>query len=398
MKHFHLALVASILTFVALSFPAHAQYYNDPYSGSELDSGAVTSDEVLRVSTAQVASIISGRISQVASRVSGRVGSRRGGANTRPRTQPTGSTNFAEVSSPILSSLDATPRGGTSISTVSLGLSADERYLDVGSGSIALSDGGGSQGDVRGIGTWLNGSWTGFESTTVGAEFDGDVYVGVTGIDAVGTALGFDTDNIILGAALSLEIGRIDTQFNNGETDTFGATLSPYGAYIINDHFYVSALGGVGLTNSDVSFLEANNPETGEFDSRRWYVGASLIASENIDDWEIAGELSYLYAKESADSYNESDGDLIASRDNNLGQISLGARGTYFFDAAAAYASLTYEYENVSASGDVDQLTAGTGLDWYVSDDAILSAEVTHTFSRDDFRSTSGLLNIRFEW
>ncbi|RVU36465.1 autotransporter outer membrane beta-barrel domain-containing protein [Hwanghaeella grinnelliae] len=411
-------MARSLFLFALLSvcfiFPnqSWAQYYD---ASSEEDSGAVTSDDVLRESATTVANVIAARVGSITSRLVSR--SRVGGPRINAPAPSSGLANkvhgrqsdsknpfgpfAASLAGGAVSINSTMSRGSVGRMSLTADLTHDEpRGRNTNNiTQTAANDDAGGETAYSGLGTWTNLTWTHFSSDATGADFNADQYLALAGADMTGSYLGLSLgDDLLLGAAASFEVGDIDTKFNGGELQSLGAGVTPYVAYIVNEYFYLSGIAGVTYVQSDVDFLEAGNRESGDFSTLRWYTGASANLNYYVDMWEFGGTLGYLYARDSADSYTESDGDFVNARTTNLGQASLAARAGYNFDNVLVYGIGSYEYENVTGSKDPSQVTLSLGADYFSTDRLTLSAEASHVLTRDNFDSTGISVNLRYDW
>ena len=110
------------------------------------------------------------------------------------------------------------------------------------SSSIGLS--GGEHEDVRRINIWASGTYSNYEDTLSSTDMDGETWNATAGVDYL------FLDWLIAGLSLGFEDSDTDTNFNRGNVDTDGVTVSPYVLFLLNQ--YISVDGAVGYSDIDI--------------------------------------------------------------------------------------------------------------------------------------------------
>jgi len=140
----------------------------------------------------------------------------------------------------------------------------------------------------------------------------------------------------------------------------------------------------------------------GDYDSGRSMISANLNYYALLNNWSFSAIAGYMYVSEDQDAYIQNGADLnsVGQFTAYLGEWRLGGRAGYLLDKFEPYIAAAYLYDNTWNSGadDRDELEGAIGLDFFPTDALIGSAEVTHSFFRDDIANTRILLNLRYEF
>jgi hypothetical protein len=223
---------------------------------------------------------------------------------------------------------------------VVMGLSDDKH-----NGTVGLSAGNPN----KGIGVWVQGSYTWLEDTNTATKFDGNIYTIMAGADYR------INKHLLVGISGGYENTTLDTKFNNGNLDATGFVVAPYLTIRLTDIFSIDATGGYAWLNYDVDRKETvstGEKFTGEFDSTRWFAAASLNADYTaMKKIKLHGEAGYTYTREDQDAYTEKSATTslsnrnIAANDVSLGMAFLGARVGYDFGFVTPYIMVRGEYD-----------------------------------------------------
>jgi hypothetical protein len=221
---------------------------------------------------------------------------------------------------------------------VVMGLSDDKH-----NGIVGLSAGNPN----KGIGVWVQGSYTWLEDTNTATKWDGNIYTIMAGADYR------INKHLLVGISGGYENTSLDTKFNNGDLGATGFIVAPYLTARITDIFSIDATAGYAWLNYDVTRKETittGEKFTGEFDSTRWFAAASLnadyVAMKKI---KLHGETGYTYTREDQDAYTEKGGAgsrvNIGANNVALGVAFLGGRVGYDFGFVTPYVLARAEYD-----------------------------------------------------
>lgn len=229
--------------------------------------------------------------------------------------------------------------------------------------------------------------------------------------------LGADTligSQFVIGVALGYETTDITTEYNGGDNESDGYSITPYAAYLFNDIFSIDVSAGYSSLDYDTDRIDNTNGNTirGDFDSDRWFVASNLNAIINHGNWYFAGRIGYLYTEEDQDDYTETGGPTarsIGDRNIDLTQFVVGFDVSYNLGMFEPYAIITYlndvnRDEGADAGGlpggvestvnDDDEVQSGIGLRIY--DNGVSGVlEWTKVIGRDSFDSDTFMFTLR---
>lgn len=311
-----------------------------------------TAPEVSRAATAQIASLISSRISA---------------AVAPPRPGP---------------SISVTPTPGQVSLHGNLGINTGDNMAPA-------------------LAAWGSASWTDMRNTFAATRFSGDLYTFAAGVDR---QMG---EKAVIGLAVTHERINLSTQFNNGTLETTGWTVAPYGALRLSDSTMADLI--LGYTRSAVSAKRASDTITGSTDSDRFMAAASLSHYIFIDQWSLSPEASLLIARERAGGYTESNNNQVAAATTRLTQIGLGGTAAYSMGAVEPYVSATYLYDaamskvhvagaTTQPANDRSEINAALGVNFSPIESAVGTLEVSNSFARRQVRSTTVMGSLRLQF
>lgn len=220
---------------------------------------------------------------------------------------------------------------------------------------------------------------------------------------------GFDfspKENVIVGLSFGNESTSIETDFNKGDYDANGYTIAPYIAYLINDNSNVDLVVGYTGINVKQSRLDlAGTQITSDFDADRLFVAGNVNLFKQFDRLDIGADLGFIWAKESQDSYSESNGNRIANRDIEIGQILAGANISYMINNYfQPYSRITYFRDVVSddsvrsySSSDNDDSVFSAGLRFYSDVGVTGNFEWTTRIGRENLDEDVYSFNVRVD-
>ena len=185
----------------------------------------------------------------------------------------------------------------------------------------------GTQGMATESGELLNTAWgtlTYNRVTAEGAGFAG----GGSGLDIFLGTVGYDHrfDAFIPGISITGAIAGVDQ--TSGTSDT--ATVSPYLGYVINDWFFLNALVGLSLGNSDIGGFDSDS--TGVFTEE------DANAVWRNGNWLATGKVGHRFR------HTRSHADGFGSTDSDANTALVGGKIGYKIDTVRPYIGTQYEY------------------------------------------------------
>lgn len=253
-----------------------------------------------------------------------------------------------------------------------------------------------SAGDnAQGISGWASFTSGNIKDDTAGLDYDSDTR---------SYSVGFDSQvnkNVLAGLSLSYSNTTVDSAFNNGESDGDTYTLAPYIAYKIDDTFTIDGSFGYSWAKTD---LERNNGAvTGTQDGNSYFFTMNAKASHWYDNLNVSGRVGYLGLHSDQDGFTESDSTVVASSNNDLGQLQLNATVAYYTENVMPYFSVTYENDLIStevvgATNDEDGLVYNIGASFYNS--GAISGGISYSLvnGRDNIENDSISANIAMQF
>ena len=247
------------------------------------------------------------------------------------------------------------------------------------------------------MGLWMTPSVSWLDDDNITSQYDGNLYLIMVGADYK------ITDRLLLGVSAGYEDTDLDTQFNDGTFQSQGFTIAPYIGFVILDGLTADAILAYTFLNNDVERDRTTDQRlAGDYDSGRSMISANLNYYALLNNWSFSAIAGYMYVSEDQDAYIQNGADLnsVGQFTAYLGEWRLGGRAGYLLDKFEPYIAAAYLYDNTWNSGadDRDELEGAIGLDFFPTDALIGSAEVTHSFFRDDIANTRILLNLRYEF
>lgn len=275
-----------------------------------------------------------------------------------------------------------------------------------GVGNGAVIDGNGIRGISSGdsgdrIGLWASATYGWLNNSFVTTKYDGDLKAGVAGLD-------YQTGNLVVGAALTVDATDLNTTFNGGTFRKQGVSVTPYAAYSMMDgRLVLDALAGYGMSENRPTHSSGATRVTGRYDSERIMLGTHATYTENLGDWNVGAKVGYLWSRETGDGYTQSDNIVVASSATKLGEVGVGPRVGYSMGGFEPYAAATYLYDvsmtktSVAGAGiaappnDRDEVEGIIGLNWFPADNVTSGFEIAHSFFREKASNTSLTVNGR---
>lgn len=283
---------------------------------------------------------------------------------------------------------------GTRVKTQKAGLGTQE--IVESNGIVGIS-----AGDANRFGVWGSATYGWLDNSFSSTKYDGDLMAGVGGVD-------YQIGRAVVGAALSVESTDLDTTFNGGTFKKQGFSITPYAAYSMMDgRLVLDVLAGYGTGDNRSTHSAGATRVTGNYDSTRIMLGSHATYTENFGDWNVGGKVGYMWSREKADGYTQSDSTVIGSSTTKLGEVGIGPRVGYSVGGFEPYASATYLYDvtmtktriagNTVAAppNDRDEVEGIIGVNYFPADNVITGFELAHGFFREKTNNTSVTVNAR---
>ncbi len=282
----------------------------------------------------------------------------------------------------------------TEVFTVNADLDADSRHSITG-----LSSGG----EAASNGLWVSASASALDNTLISTEYDGGLFLGMMGYDYR------INKRLLLGAALGYESTDIDTRFNNGTVQSNAFTVSPYAAFQICDYLSIDVILSYSFLDYDTVRPTFLGQATGGYDADRYMVSSNLNYYYLTGNWNFNARFGYMYTKEDADGFTESNGNRVQSEDTKIGEFQIGGKVGYFINKFELFVGAYYIYDSTMTktrvlagqrrpSNDKSEVEAIAGINLFANDTVNLGAEVSTSMGRDDVDNTSVLINISFSF
>jgi hypothetical protein len=271
---------------------------------------------------------------------------------------------------------------------------ADPMRRDWNTGAVGLSAGdhGGSDSAWGSISnTWLSDD----NNLT---RFDGRLTLFTVGYDRQLPG------GWVAGVAGVIETSDIDTNFNDGDTDTIGGSIVPYiGKSLFDGNASFDVQAGYGRLNTDTARNRSTGIATGDFDSYRLFGAANLAGYHQSGPWLLTGRVGVLATHEGTDEYTESNGNRVSDKNVTLVQVSVGGETRYSMGNWSPYVGVTY-INDVNRSGitalaaarDDDEVKLEAGTSFIVGSHTSADLAVTHSLGRSEFDETTVLGSLRY--
>lgn len=215
------------------------------------------------------------------------------------------------------------------------------------------------------------------------------------------------TSNIVTGVALSYENMDGTTGYNSGDIESDGITVSPYFAASIGDFFSFDLTAGYSWIDIEQTRTDNDRKISSSPESKRIFFAANTNLYHSISNWNLTGNVGYLYAEDEQDAFKESDGTTVSSSTTKYGQITAGGEISYVITRAEPYLSIAYEYDttydddisgNEYADYDRNGIVVGAGLRFLMTDSLNGDFQFSKVYSRNDYNEFSFMYNLRFDF
>lgn len=273
------------------------------------------------------------------------------------------------------------------------------------SGALYSIDSGLNAGDKTfKVGAWASYSYTDFENEFTLTAFEGKRHGGLIGIDII------PWENSVFGIAGGYEKNDIETGFNRGAQDTDGYSIVSYFGTLLSDTWSVDLSAGYTWLKTDQFRTDpvTNNRVSSSPDADRWFGAFNLNGLWIINNWVLGANAGALYARNTEDSFIESDGTLISSRITRLSQVNAGGNVAYSFGNFEPFVRGSYEYDlnatdigvvgPLQPSFDDDNFLVGAGIRYFNNRGLSGSIEYYTRLDREDYKEENLVFMLRGEF
>ncbi len=273
------------------------------------------------------------------------------------------------------------------------------------SGALYSIDSGLNAGDKTfKVGAWASYSYTDFENEFTLTAFEGKRHGGLVGIDII------PWENSVWGIAGGYEKNDIETGFNRGAQDTDGYSIVSYFGTLLSDTWSVDLSAGYTWLKTDQFRTDplTNNRVSSSPDADRWFGAFNLNGLWIINNWILGANAGALYARNTEDSFLESDGTQISSRTTRLSQVNAGGNVAYSFGNFEPFVRGSYEYDvnatdigvigPLQPSFDDDNFLVGAGVRYFNKRGLSGSIEYYTRLDREDYKEENLVIMLRGEF
>jgi hypothetical protein len=194
---------------------------------------------------------------------------------------------------------------------------------------------------------WSIFSWSRIsnDGDSLGADFDVDIFQSTSGIDK-------KMGDFYFGGSLTYAYSHTDVGDPAGfgldvEDNVHSVALTPYVAYVINKHLFLSALAGYTYTN--------NNPKasfaTQESETDSYNTELALNGLHIVDKWYMKGKVGarYIHGHLKTDPFLAG-GPVIRDNTDSWTYLVDGEGGYSFGNGIRLYSGVLFEYNNPKPS------------------------------------------------
>lgn len=223
------------------------------------------------------------------------------------------------------------------------------------------------------------------------------------------------SDDIILGTALNLEKGHIETTGKQAEADFTGIGLSPYMSWNIADRYKISGFGNATYLQARMSDRLINGViSQTEHDFWRWQINLQGAGRWQWENWALYSFVSLEYGALSAsDALDVSGNKLdIEPIENGSGAILIKPSYAWTYDPGLTimpYLLAEYRYDFINEGlldpvtgfqqdADKDQFRLGAGINILGGDDYSADIEASMVLGREEYTQTQIQSNFRLKF
>lgn len=183
--------------------------------------------------------------------------------------------------------------------------------------------------------------WAALSSNNVGFNF---APLSSSG-NAVNALVGADylfTGGAVAGVALGSDSSKTNTNFNNGNVNTSGYTLSPYFLVPLGTNWTLD--GSLGFGSGKIS-TNIGGGVSGNTTDTRTFGALALTYATTLGSWQVQSTGSLLSSSSKVNQFTMSNGAVIANSTSGVTQLRAGARGYYGSGQFVPFLGLTYSQD-----------------------------------------------------
>jgi outer membrane autotransporter protein len=143
-----------------------------------------------------------------------------------------------------------------------------------------------------------------------------------------------------VGAVLGGEGESFNLTSTGGKLSGTGISITPYGAYVINDWSSVDLEASYAFLDNDVTVVEGQ-PVTNHYISNRVFVAGNASAFWNVDAFTLRAKFGLLWANSSGPTYVDGAGVRAKPPNTTLEQVKLGGEIIYRYEQFEPFVDLT---------------------------------------------------------
>jgi|SaaInl4_135m_RNA_FD_contig_21_125015_length_1277_multi_18_in_0_out_0_1 hypothetical protein len=214
----------------------------------------------------------------------------------------------------------------------------------------------------RGLGVWVQGSYTAVDNDEVGAQFDGSAFTIVAGIDYKPKKM---NGKGVVGLAVVWEDVDVDTDFNVGTFEGSGVSFAPYVGFRVHKNFILDASVGYSILDYDVA-RTLGGTVTSDFDAQRIFGSVNLSGNFKKKKFRIAPKIGLMGLWEEQDGFTDSIGTTFGKNTIHLGRLHAGGEVGFTVKAIEPFvgARLNWDFDR---NAPVDL----TGAGGFAQDDSL---------------------------
>lgn len=246
---------------------------------------------------------------------------------------------------------------------------------------------------------WVRGSYAYVSEDRTLGDIDSDVGQLQLGVDYR------PTDRAVIGLMLHGDVIEQDSAANQASADGVGFMIGPYGAYQLDQNFY---LEGVALFGRAFNTATATNGVDSDYDSDRLLLSTRLSGDIFVDQWNLRPGARVTYYAERNESFVDGLGAAIAEDTETLGQIRVGGEVGYdllsdgrvlrpFVGADGVYSFASDDSVVTGGGGGADGLTAtlSAGVEASLGGASVRGRFAYDGLGEGDFEALRGSAEIR---
>ncbi|MBI1208841.1 MAG: autotransporter domain-containing protein [Azospirillum sp.] len=237
-----------------------------------------------------------------------------------------------------------------------------------------------SDPEQMGLSAWADTSLSLLDDTRLNNKSNGWLTSTVFGIDAR------VDEHVLVGATVGPDYTHVNLRSVDGQQTQVAGTMTVYGAYQFDDHYYISAIAGYGRGASEVSQPISGQAVTGTYGSERYIFNLSSGGNFAIDEQTRSTvTLGYTLAIDAPDPYHSSDGARVGLPSTQLGTLRLGGQVEYAAtESAFPFVAAAFERDLVNSKGSANRTgyQFGGGFNYTMDGDTTAGLVANTSFGR----------------